>query len=129
MNNEQYDALRLVEEEQNLAIDFDGVIHKCSKGYHDGTIYDDPVPGALYALKELSKHYNVIVFTAKAKPDRPLVNGKTGAELVWEWLQKHDVAQYVSEVTSEKPRAKYYIDDKAMKFEYWGVTLWQLGVL
>ena len=37
----------------NISVDFDGVIHKCSKGYHDGTIYDDPVEGVKEALKKL----------------------------------------------------------------------------
>ena len=65
----------------------------------------------------LSEEYNVIIFTAKVKPDRPLVNGKTGYELVKEWLTEHDVLKYVDEITYEKPRAEYYIDDKGIKFE------------
>lgn len=103
----------------NIAVDFDGVIHKCSKGYYDGTIYDDPVPGAAEGLKRLSEKYTVIVYTCKAKKDRGLVDGKTGTELVWEWLRKHDLAQYVSMVTAEKPRAIVYIDDKAINFSDW----------
>ena len=66
------------DEQVNIGIDFDGVIHKCSKGYFDGTIYDDPVDGAYEALKKISNDYNVVVYTCKAKPDRGLVNGKTG---------------------------------------------------
>ena len=31
------------DEQINLGVDFDKVIHKCSKGFYDGTIYDDPV--------------------------------------------------------------------------------------
>jgi phosphoheptose isomerase len=104
------------DEQVNIGIDFDGVIHKCSKGYHDGTIYDDPVEGAKEALQKLSRDHTVIVYTCKAKPDRGLVNGRTGSELVWEWLKKHDMAQYVSKVTAEKPRAFAYIDDKAVPF-------------
>ena len=107
------------DEQINIGVDFDKVIHKCSKGYYDGTIYDDPVDGALEALKRLAQKYTIIVYTCKAKPDRGLVNGKTGAELVWEWLKKHDMAQYVSKVTSEKPRARFYIDDKAIRFTDW----------
>ncbi len=114
-----YDKMRLDEERFNLAIDFDGVIHKCSKGFHDGTIYDTPIKGSLEALATLSSQFNIIVHTAKAKPDRPLVNGKTGEELVWEWLKQYNVSQYVDEVTSEKPRALYYIDDKGLRFEDW----------
>jgi hypothetical protein len=108
---------------KNIAIDFDGVIHTFDKGFYDGTCYGDPLPGSLEAIKKLSEKYNIIIFTAKAKPSRPLVNGKTGTELVVEWLTKHDVMQYVVEVTSEKPRAQLYIDDKGYHFKNWGDTM------
>ena len=107
----------------NLAIDFDGVIHNFDKGWHDGTCYGDPLPGSLEAVKSLSKKYNIIIFTAKAKPSRPLVNGKTGTELVREWLNDHDVLQYIDEITSEKPRSQVYIDDKGYHFQNWEDTL------
>lgn len=102
---------------KNIAVDFDGVLHNFDKGWHDGTCYGDPIPGGLEAIKEMSEKWNIIIFTAKAKPDRPLVNGKTGTELVWEWLEKYDIAQYIDEVTPEKPRAEYYIDDKGLTFK------------
>ena len=105
------------DEQINIGIDFDGVIHRCSKGYYDGTIYDDPVEGAHEALERLSKEHTIIVYTCKAKPDRGLVNGKTGTELIWEWLREHNMAQFVSKVPAEKPRAKFYIDDRAVRFE------------
>ncbi len=108
---------------KNIAIDFDGVIHTFDKGFYDGTCYGDPLPGSLEAIKKLSENYNIIIFTAKAKPSRPLVNGKTGTELVVEWLTKHEVMQYVVEVTSEKPRAQLYIDDKGYHFKNWGDTM------
>ena len=108
---------------KNLAIDFDGVIHNFDKGYHDGTCYGDPIEGSLEAIKDLSEEYNIVIFTAKAKPSRPLVNGKTGTELVQEWLEKHNVMQYVSEITSEKPRSQIYIDDKGYHFQNWNDTL------
>ncbi len=101
----------------NLAIDFDGVIHNFDKGWYDGTCYGEPIKGSLEAIKELSKTWNIIIFTAKARPDRPLVEGKTGTELVWSWLEKHEVDQYIDEVTWEKPRAEFYIDDKAIEFK------------
>jgi hypothetical protein len=107
------------DEQINLGIDFDGVIHKNSKGFFDGTIYDDPIEGTEEALKKLSDKYTLICYTAKAKPDRMLINGKTGTELVWEWLKKHKFDKYISKVTSEKPRAVAYIDDKAIKFNDW----------
>jgi len=107
------------DEKINIGIDFDGVIHRCSKGYYDGTIYDEPVEGSYEALKRISKDYTIIVNTCKAKPDRGLVNGKTGVTMVWEWLEKYDMSQFVSKVTSEKPRARAYIDDKGIRFKNW----------
>ena len=47
---------------QNIAIDFDGVVHDFSKGWHDGTCYGDPLPGSLDAIRELSKKYNIIIY-------------------------------------------------------------------
>lgn len=102
-----------------LCIDFDGVIHNHNLGFHDGTIYGEPIEGSLEALKELSLKYKIIIFTCKARPDRPLINGKTGAELVWEWLEKYNVSQCVTRVTAIKPIASAYIDDKAIRFENW----------
>ena len=107
------------DELKNIAVDFDGVIHKNSKGYYDGTIYDEPIEGARSSLQKLSEKYDVVIFTAKAKPDRGLVNGKTGTQLVWEWLEKHDMDKFVTKVTSEKPRAVQYIDDKGIQFNSW----------
>tara|TARA_R110000764_G_scaffold198125_1_gene283377 strand:- start:845 stop:1531 length:687 start_codon:yes stop_codon:yes gene_type:complete len=107
------------DEQINLAIDFDGVIHKNSKGFYDGTVYDEPVKGTEEALKKLSDKYTLICYTAKAKPDRGLVNGKTGTELIWEWLNKYNFSKYISKVTSEKPRAVAYIDDKGIRFNDW----------
>ena len=110
-------------DQNNIAIDFDGVIHNFDKGYHDGTCYGDPLPHSIDAIKQLSKVYKIIIFTAKAKPSRPLVNGKTGIELVEEWLDKHNILEDVSEITAEKPRAILYIDDNGYRHTNWVDTL------
>jgi len=108
---------------RNIAIDFDGVIHTFDKGWYDGTCYGEPLPGSLEAIIKLSETHNIIIFTAKAKPSRPLVNGKTGVQLVREWLEKHEVMKYVSEITAEKPRSQIYIDDKGYHFQNWKDTM------
>jgi len=124
MSIEDYNLLQKRENNNQIAIDFDGVIHKNSLGFHDGTVYDEPIQGSLEAVKSLvERGYEVVIFTCKAKPDRPLVNGKTGAELVWEWLEKNNFSEYIKKVTSEKPRAVAYIDDKGIKFTNWKQTL------
>ncbi len=106
-----------------IAIDFDGVIHNDNKGWHDGTIYGDPISGSLEAIKILASKFSLIIFTAKAKSDRPLVNGKNGTLLVKEWLEKHGYMDYISGITAEKPRAFLYIDDRGYRFGNWEDTL------
>lgn len=128
MNLEEFISQVRDQEQFNISVDFDGVIHD-HKGVGDGTVSGDMIPGAREALEQLSKNYRIIVFTAKAKPDRPLVGGKNGTELVWEWLEKHDVSRFVNSITSEKPRAVCYIDDKAIRFVNWSQTLADLSDL
>jgi|TARA_E500000305_G_C4021401_1_gene239042 hypothetical protein len=115
------------DETYQIGVDFDGVIHQCSKGFYDGTIYDPPIKGSYHALEALSEEYDIIVYSAKARFDRPLIDGKTGVELIWEWLKKHNMDKFVKDVTAEKPRAVFYIDDKAIRFNgIWYDTFEQL---
>ncbi|MFM9675796.1 HAD family hydrolase [Streptomyces brasiliscabiei] len=48
-----------------IAVDFDGVIHSYRRGWQDGSIYDQPMPGALDGLRELLDHDAVFIFTAR----------------------------------------------------------------
>ena len=111
-------------ETNTLAIDFDGVIHDRNLGFHDGTCYGEPIKGAINAIKLLwARNFTIIIFTCKANPDRPLINGKTGTELVWDWLKKHNIDKYIKNVTYNKPNALFYIDDKAIHFNNWNNIL------
>lgn len=118
-----YNDIIFNDESKTIAIDFDGVIHSFELGYHDGTIYGTPIVGSIDAIKLLAKKYNLVIYTAKAKKDRPLIHGKTGTELIWEWLKKYDIDQYIKEITAEKPRCICYIDDKAVQFTDWNQAL------
>ncbi len=111
------------QEKKVIAIDFDGVIHKNSRGFYDGTVYDEPIEGSLEALRYLSKIYTIVIFSCKALPDRPIVNGMNGIEHIKEWLKSHKVLECVKEVTYYKPRASIYIDDKGYRFENWKDSL------
>lgn len=93
--------------DKTIAIDFDGVIHKYSKAYHDGSIYDGPIEGARDALRLLKKKgYKVVIFTARPNAD----------EIVG-WLKTHRIE--VDEITNKKPKAVAYIDDRAIRFTNW----------
>ena len=118
-----YQKLVLEDETKTIAIDFDGVIHSFEFGFHVGTIYGTPLPGSLESIKKIAEKYKIVIYTAKAKKDRPLINGKTGTELVWEWLKKYKIDTLITDVTAEKPRAVCYIDDKAIQFINWNQAL------
>lgn len=94
-----------------LAIDFDGVIHRYSQGWADGTIYDEPMPGARDALAVLiDKGWRVVVLTSRAS------DADKRAE-VMEWLDMHDIPYH--DVTNVKVAAMLYIDDRALRFTDW----------
>jgi hypothetical protein len=108
---------------RTVAVDFDGVIHDDFLGFHDGSCYGAPIDGALDGIRRLALEFRVVVFSVKARADRPLYNGLTGSDLIWSWLRKHGFESLVSDVTSEKPRAELYIDDNGFRFENWADTV------
>jgi hypothetical protein len=110
-----------------VAIDFDGVLHQYSEGFKDGTIYDKPAENTKDALKYLSSKYDLVIFTCRANPERPLVNGKTGSQLIWDWLEEWKLAQYITKVTHIKPRALFYIDDKGITFHSWAQVIFEMN--
>ena len=122
-----YQNLVSLEEANTIAIDFDGVIHSFELGFHDGTIYGTPIEGCIEAIKKIAKKYTIVIYTAKAKKDRPLINGKTGTELIWEWLRKYQLDSYIKDITAEKPRCICYVDDKAVQFINWNQALIDLS--
>ena len=120
---ENWDKLQKHNSTKVVAIDFDGVIHKNSKGYHDGTIYDDPVPNAIESIKKLSEHFEIVIYSFKGHPDRPKMGGKDGNQLVWDWLEEYGIKDCVKDVVWGKPNAIVYIDDKGYRFENWDDTI------
>lgn len=90
---------------KTIAVDFDGVIHKYSDGYHDGSIYDGLVEGAKDAIFRLRQRYKVVVFSVR-EPQQ-----------ITEWLDQQNIV--VDEVTNVKPKAIVYIDDRGLRFTNW----------
>jgi hypothetical protein len=113
---------------RTVAVDFDGVIHAYSKGWQDGSIYDEPVPGAFTSLRVLMSEYAVFVHTTRD----PIQVGRwlhergdfdvsldTGHEVFWN--EKGTLL-----ITNRKLPAVAYIDDRAIRFESWGQALGDL---
>lgn len=98
---------------RELAIDFDGVVHRYSKGWQGGEIYDVPMEGIENALKELREQYSLTLFTARDE-----------IEPVISWLGRYRLKGYFDNVTNVKPpKALAYIDDKAIRFSNWENTI------
>lgn len=58
-----------MEKRSSIALDFDGVIHRYSRGWGDGKIYDPPMDGAPEAIERLNKEFNLVIFTARKNLD------------------------------------------------------------
>ena len=96
-----------------IAIDFDGVVHKYSKGWKgEDEVYDPPNEGAIEALTDLkNKGHRLVIFSCR--PVKP----------IWKWLKEHKIDNLISRVTNTKPIAKIYIDDRGYKFNSWEQTM------
>lgn len=111
-------------EKKIIAIDFDGVIHNHYLGYHDGTIYGEAISDSIESIKNLyDMGYEIIIYSCKCHPERPLVKGKSGKQLIWEWLKENKIDKIIKEVSWGKPHALIYIDDKGYRFENWKDTM------
>lgn len=94
-------------------VDFDGVIHRYSRGWDDGACYDDPVPGAFYALESIENAgYEVVIFSTRNAGD------------IAQWLHRW---QYSGagrvRITNVKEPAVAYIDDRAIHFTSWSQAI------
>ena len=105
---------------KTVVVDFDGVLHWYREGWGDGTIYDEPVPGAAEAMKRIQEMgYCVVVCSSRAT--ERTVNGKfqySQAKEIIAWLDKHKIPyNSLADEKEGKPMAVAYIDDRAVRFE------------
>lgn len=122
-------------EVSTVGIDFDGVIHWYRKGWHDGTVYDEPTPGAWPAIEAIQRRHAVFIFTCRD----PLS--------VCHWMDAHSPFETVVDsadetlhsqfwddrrrllVTGRKLPAVAYIDDRAIRHTDWLLTQIELARL
>lgn len=105
----------------SIALDFDGVIHRYSKGFADGTLYDIPTEGSFLAIMELMQYHTVFIFSSRPP------------EMIYEWLKEH-MPKLRSEIipedqswswtkrgivgiTNRKLIATHYVDDRGVPFK------------
>ncbi|MFF2549094.1 hypothetical protein ACFVUY_41935 [Kitasatospora sp. NPDC058063] len=105
-----------------VGVDFDLTVVRHDKGWQDGRIYGDPIPGALAALRQLMACRSVFCVTARHRQYHPAVAA---------WFVRHGIPAVVDEdpdraywlgdgdrllVTNKKLGAALYIDDRALVF-------------
>jgi len=135
---------------KTIAIDFDGVIHKYSKGWQDGKIYDEPFENVFNHISKLMEENTVFIFSARSPrqikkwmishcvfdeyidmgsyAEQHYTHLKYGFEVqlipFWTkfWNKKN-----VLGITNRKLPAQVYIDDRALRFNGdWEETLKEL---
>ncbi len=95
-----------------VAVDFDKVIHKYSNGWRDGSIYDEPQDGAKEGMQELKDmgFFTIIYSTRGNEPEQ--------RNKMKSYLEEHQIL-FNEIAIGGKPYARYYIDDKAVRFVTW----------
>lgn len=104
-----------------VCVDFDGVIHRYSRGWQDGSIYDPPMKGAREELARLvTKGYKVVILTTRLNPE---TNDDVNLERnkISKWLSDNGFqpGTHYHDITAIKPIAVVYVDDRAIRFTNW----------
>lgn len=98
-----------------IAIDFDGVIHKYSKGWQDGSIYDEPMEGAFEAIDKLMNDgYTVFILSTRSPWQ------------IQKWLDKH-LWMYDAMITKAESInvPEGYWNDKRYFYGFRSEVIWQ----
>lgn len=136
---------------KTIAIDFDGVIHAYTKGWQDGSVYDNEIEGVFEVIQSLFQQgYTVFIFSTrnprqikrwlkqKVYDSEYIVDGhgdpsdysypKYGFTVsvipFWKkfWNKKNCLG-----ITKRKLPAECYIDDRAIRFSgNWNNTLTEI---
>lgn len=102
-----------------LCLDFDGTIHKYSKGWQDGTIYDGVTEGFFDWLLRAQEVFLIVIYSSRSKTPE----GRAAMSLwiqeqanLWRLENNNLDAIFSFGFAHEKPAAFLTIDDRAMTF-------------
>lgn len=106
-----------------LCLDFDGVIHRYSKGWQNGEIYDDATDGFFEWLHEAVNHFTVVIYSSRSKTPEGIAAMQLWMDLQYgKWVGETfrrdlnpDLLKLLT-YASEKPAAFLTIDDRAIRF-------------
>lgn len=96
---------------KGLCLDFDGVLHSYTSGWTGAdNITDPPVAGAVEAVTDYVKNFDVYVYSARSSQP----NGIWAMRL---WLAKHGFPVGQLKFPTSKPPTNIYMDDNGYRFE------------
>lgn len=90
-------------DKRTIVIDFDGVLNDYT-GWCGEDELGKPRECTELFMKTINEKFNIIVFTCR------------DTQKVREWLKEYNLLHMVEHVTSKKPKAVAYIDDRAINF-------------
>jgi hypothetical protein len=104
-----------------ICIDFDGVIHSYEKGWQNGIIYGEVVPGFFEWVESVRDQFMLVIYSSRSKTDEGV-----SAMAFWlhekrnAWIKagglRHQTEPLSMEFAHEKPAAWLTIDDRAIRF-------------
>jgi hypothetical protein len=124
-----------------LCIDFDGVIHDYMKGWQDGSIYGEVVPGFFEWALQACRHFQLVIYSSRSKQaagviamsdwlvmkahaegwqptDEPFDNPAPDGDMpMLRLLHARAADVIVLYFAHEKPPAWLTIDDRSIQFE------------
>jgi hypothetical protein len=111
--------------DRTIAIDLDGVILEYVDPWTGIAHFGDPLPGAAEAMGKLkSLGYKVVVYTTRNNSMAHHNRWHNALELTALVQAKLEDSKIPYDYISLfKPLARYYIDDRAIRFNSWGQTL------
>lgn len=89
---------------KEIYIDFDGVLNQYT-GWKGKAELFKPQKDVDLFLKKLSQDYEINIFSTRSCLD------------IADWLIKHNLREYISNITNVKEPAYAYIDDRAIRFD------------